>query len=257
MSGTDSNCLLFAGPTLYGADLDFRTRGVTLLPPAGRGDVERIVAGHRPGVLALADGVFHQRLAVGHAELRAALSAGWEVWGLCSMGAIRAYEMRHVGVRGYGRVYRRFLRHVDFRDDEVALLHEPEPPYRALTEPLVHTRSWLAALVRRRVLSVAEGRRVIERLASAWYGERSLGRVRELVLEHAPGRAAAIEAALADFDRHRLKSRDLADFLRERPWAAGARGGDGRAKLSGAGRPSASGRRRGGRSAGRRTAARS
>ena len=248
MSGTDSNCFLFAGPTLHGAGLSFRTEGVVVLPPAARGDVPALVASRAPGVLALADGIFHHRLAVGHAELRGAIEAGWEVWGLSSMGAVRAFEMRHTGVRGYGRVYRCFLEHEDFRDDEVALVHEPEPPYRALTEPLVHTRSWLAGLVRGRVLTDAQGRQAVERLASVWYGDRSLRRVREVVVELAPGRARAVDGALADFDRHRLKCRDLSDFLRERPWHGGVTRG---------GRPSASGRRRGGRSAASRTAGRS
>ena len=246
MSAADSNCFLFAGPTLYGAGLSSQTKGVVVLPPAARGDVPAIVASSAPAVLALADGVFHHRLAVGHAELRRALEAGWEVWGLSSMGAIRAFEMRHMGVRGYGRVYKCFLEHEDFRDDEVALVHEPEPPYRALTEPLVHTRSWLASLVRRHVLTASQGRRAVERLASVWYGERGLQRVREVVVELAPGRAAAVDGALADFDRHRLKCRDLSDFLRERPWAA-------RERLIRGGRPSASGQLREGRSgAGRR-----
>jgi hypothetical protein len=248
MSETDSNCFLFAGPTLHGVGLSFQTEGVVVLPPAARGDIPTLVASCAPTTLALADGVVHHRLAVGHAELRGALEAGWEVWGLSSMGAIRAFEMRHTGVRGYGRVYRCFLEHEDFRDDEVALVHESEPPYRAVTEPLVHTRSWIAGLVRNHVLTAAQGLQAVERLASVWYGDRSLQRVREIVVELAPGRAAAINGALADFDRHRIKCLDLSDFLSERPWRGGVTRG---------GRPSASGRRRGGRSAASRKAGRS
>ena len=251
MSGTDSNCFLFAGPTLYGVDGDLPAGGVNVLPPAGRGDVERLVASRPPGVVAIADGVFHHRLAVGHAEIRAAVEAGWDVWGLSSMGAIRAFEMRGMGVRGYGRVYRCFFEHEDFRDDEVALVHEPAPPYRALTEPLVHTRSWLGGLVRRRVLSKVQEARALERLTSVWYGERSLAFVREVVAGVAPARTAAIEAALGDFGRHRLKSLDLSNFLRERPWSAPREG------LTPAGRSSASARRRAGRSEARRTPVRS
>ncbi|WP_425300876.1 TfuA-like protein, partial [Nocardia wallacei] len=33
-------------------------------------------------------------------EIREALEAGWSVWGLSSMGAIRAAEMRLLGMRG-------------------------------------------------------------------------------------------------------------------------------------------------------------
>ena len=38
------------------------------------------------------------------------------------MGAIRAREMAHLGMRGFGRVFERFVAEDDFQDDEVALL---------------------------------------------------------------------------------------------------------------------------------------
>jgi hypothetical protein len=209
---------MFAGPTLNGAASLAQENGVKLLPPVKRGDVERLVSTRRPGVMAIVDGQFHQCLSVGHAEIRLAIAAGWQVWGLSSMGAIRACEMRHVGMHGFGEVYEWFCREEDFRDDEVALTHGPTAPYVALSEPLVHIRVWLRELVKTRLLSRAQEKRLLKELMSLWFGERTLSRVRAMVLALIPDRARELDESLAGFDRYRLKSRDLSDFLREQPW---------------------------------------
>jgi hypothetical protein len=218
MSKLNSKCWLFVGPTLNGAASLAKESGVRLLPPVKRGDVERLVATRRPGVTAIVDGQFHQCLSVGHAEIRHAIAAGWQVWGLSSMGAIRACEMRRMGMRGYGEVYQWFCRDEDFRDDEVALTHGPASPYVALSEPLIHVRVWLRELVKQRLLSAAQEKRLVKELMSLWFGERTLSRVRAMVLEVIPHHAREVDKTLAGFDRFRLKSHDLAGFLRDQPW---------------------------------------
>jgi hypothetical protein len=192
--------------------------GICLLPPAQRGDVEDLVSSFRPGIIILVDGVFHLRLAVGHAEIREAVEKGWRVWGLSSMGAIRAYEMRNAGVRGYGRVYECFFQHEDFRDDEVALLHELEPPFRSFSEPLIHIRFWLRELVKVRILSSTQHDQILESLKSLWFGDRTLLRVRGTVLDLVPEHEDSVDAMLAHFDRFRVKSLDLVDFLQKQVW---------------------------------------
>jgi hypothetical protein len=126
--------------------------------------------------------------------------------------------MRHVGMHGFGEVYEWFCRDEDFRDDEVALTHGPTAPYVALSEPLVHIRVWLRELVKTRLLSRAQEKRLLKGLMSLWFGERTLARVRAMVLALIPDRARELDETLAGFDRYRLKSRDLSDFLREQPW---------------------------------------
>jgi len=209
---------MFVGPTLNGAASLAQEHGVKLLPPVKRGDVERLVATRRPGVMAIVDGQFHQCLSVGHAEIRLAIAEGWQVWGLSSMGAIRACEMRQIGMHGFGEVYEWFCRDEDFRDDEVALTHAPASPYIALSEPLVHIRVWLRELVKTRLLSATQEKRLLKELMSMWFGERTLSRVRAMVLALVPDRAEELDKTLAGFDRFRLKSRDLSDFLRAQPW---------------------------------------
>jgi len=212
---------MFVGPTLNGSASLAETSRVKLLPPVKRGDVERLVSRRRPGVVAIVDGQFHQCLAVGHAEIRLALAQGWQVWGLSSMGAIRACEMKHLGMRGYGEVYDWFCRDEDFRDDEVALTHASSAPYIALSEPLIHIRAWLRELVEKRLLIASQEKRLLKRLMSMWYGDRTLAGARALVLSLIPQHAPEIETTLTEFDRFRLKSRDLSDFLREQPWKMG------------------------------------
>jgi hypothetical protein len=221
MSEIASNCFLFAGPSLHcasSAPAGTLTAGVCVLPPARYGDVGELIGAREPGVVVIADGLFEQCLSVGHAEIRDALMRGWAVWGLSSMGAIRAYEMRHMGVRGFGRVYRCFGEHEDFRDDEVALTHEPQPPFRPLTEPLVHLRGWLAELVALNILSRRQGREVCTELMSLWFGARTLALARSLVVARVPERAEAVDLSLADFDRFHVKCHDLIEFLGGRVW---------------------------------------
>jgi hypothetical protein len=220
MSETNCRRYVFAGPSFCGSEelLSEASQCAEVRPPVQRHDVERLVAEHPPGVVMLVDGYFQQCLSVGHAEIRAAVSAGWSVWGLSSLGAIRAYEMRDLGVKGYGRVYQCFHEHGDFRDDEVALIHEPDPPYRSFSEPLVHIRFFLRQLVSLELLTPTVEERILASLMSMWFGYRTLGRLRSSLLELAPQNAAAIDDVLANFQPFRVKYHDLSDFIRERPW---------------------------------------
>jgi hypothetical protein len=224
MTRLDAN-ILFAGPTL--ADLDNAARaeqsGFEIRAPAVRGDIDAVVRAHSRGTLVLADGRFHQCMSVGHAELRRAVAAGWNVWGLSSMGALRAFEMRDVGVRGYGVVYEHLLFEDDFQDDEVALLHSPVPPYQAATEPLIHLRYLALGLEMQGQLAASAARCVIDALKSEWYGNRTLGRFLALVSSHGgPSSASAARAMLQTSTAFKVKACDLEAFLRLRVWEMAA-----------------------------------
>ena len=209
---------MFVGPTLNGSTRVAEANGMRVLPPVKRGDIERLVATRRPGVAVIVDGQFHQCLSVSHAEIRSAIAHGWQVWGLSSMGAIRACEMKHMGMRGYGDVYEWFCRDAEFRDDEVALTHGADKPYLALSEPLIHIRVWLDELVKTRLLRSTQQKRLLRELMSLWYGDRTLSLARAMVLSIVPKREQEIDRTLADFDRFRLKSHDLSRFIQEQPW---------------------------------------
>jgi hypothetical protein len=212
---------MFAGPTLTGTEALRRIPElpVRCLPPARRGDIEDLVSRVAPGNVAIVDGTFQMFPAVGHAELRAALRRGWRVWGLASLGAIRACEMRDLGMRGYGKVFERFVQEDGFSDDEVALLHGAESPYRPMTEPLIHMREAVEHLVERIVISRGDADEIVGSLASMWFGDRTLALLASLVRRRRPDvDANLINEWIRDFDRFRLKSLDLLSFLVERPW---------------------------------------
>ncbi len=216
-----STPFLYAGPTLFRAmrmakpDLE----GISVLPPAKRDDVLSLCRQQRPGVMILCDGNFHlDHLAVGHAELRHALRLGWQVWGVSSMGAIRAAELRSLGMQGFGEVFTAYREDPELRDDEVALLHEPAPPYREGSEPLFHIRRGLNWLVQQQKLSPEAALAIVAELGSAWFGDRTLSDLRDR-LQQAGLAPEPLTAFFADFDRHRQKAWDLLALLSQRPWA--------------------------------------
>jgi hypothetical protein len=212
---------IFAGPTLFGSDVQSQFGALAWLPPARRGDIEQLAGEFSPGAIALVDGVFHQSLAVGHAELRDAIAQGWRIWGLSSMGAIRAYEMRELGMRGVGEVYQYFLREDDFRDDEVALIHEAAPSYRPRSEPLVHIRVAIKEFIERKVLTIADADDIIAQLSSVWFGERTLTKLKHLLREKiGDAHLDMITDCVTNFQRYRIKTKDLQEFLASRCWQA-------------------------------------
>jgi len=216
-----SNRILFAGPTLYSLPdpLAHVPPDLRLRRPVRRGDVWAAARRYEPGILVIVDGRFHQALAVGHREIREAIELGWIVWGLSSMGAIRAREMRDLGMKGYGQVYDRFWAEDDFQDDEVALLHELKAPYRAASEPMAHLRAAAEYLRVHEFISIADHDRIVDALKSLWYGDRTLPLFHRMVLDAVPPAVhPQVRAELAAFDRFRLKSLDLKAFLASGIW---------------------------------------
>ena len=211
--------ILFAGPSTYGLDRAMLLQGgVRLRPPVRRGDVERLVeAESTPGVLVICDGVFQSVPAVSHAELCAAIDAGWQVWGVSSIGAIRAFELRDEGMRGFGYVYEQLSRHADFTDDEMCLLHFPEDPWFPLTEALVNLRHALDIRGAALGISVDAGARALATLSRAWFGDRT-PEFMQAALVDAGVPAPDAQALLAWTAANRVKSLDLQRLMRAHPW---------------------------------------
>ncbi|OWQ85747.1 hypothetical protein CDN99_21995 [Roseateles aquatilis] len=213
---------VFAGPSLFGTGLaPASTPYIEWLAPARRGDVEQLKDNiDEPGTIGLADGTFHTYPSVSHVEIRDAIGNGWKVFGLCSMGAIRAAEMQHMGVHPWGRVAEHFCRHPETPDDEVALVHGDEIPFVPLSEPLVHIREFLLHMERAAVLHSDQAAEVAAYFSGVWYGERTLEALRESLLSilgvaELPQIAAQ---ALSNFSRFRLKQADLISFVSQQPW---------------------------------------
>lgn len=210
---------IFAGPTIGACTLPVLPEGCTLLAPIARGDIDRLIRERPPGIIAVVDGHIEHALSVSHGELCRSLDKGWQIWGLGDMGAIRAYELRHEGMKGYGRTYGYFTALADFRDDEVAWSYAPDPPYPLASEPLVHFREAVRWLRQTQQITPAAGRRLIDDLKKTWFKARTLARFNDLLRKYCPALTdTTVDELLENFHRFRIKLRDFETFITERPW---------------------------------------
>ncbi len=168
--------VVFLGPSLPVAEAktllaaDYR-------PPARQGDVFRAIDA-RVKVLVLIDGLFESVPSVWHHELRAAMASGIVVFGAASMGALRAAELREYGMRGVGRIYRRYVSGDLVDDDAVALLHGPqEYQFRGLTVPWVNVEATLQLARSKGMLSTAAARQMRVVAQALHYQERTWSRI--------------------------------------------------------------------------------
>lgn len=217
------NVYVFSGPTTYGIQshvLD--QRDFFFHPPVRRGDVQRLIDENlNPSVIAIVDGTFHSYPSVGHREIKDAILKGWQVWGVASMGAIRAAEMQPLGMKGYGAVFQQYIRDEDFSDDEVTLVHQLDAPYLPVSEPMIHIRECLSDLQARSDLTVEQEGEITENLKLRWYGERTLKRLGQQLSSVGRMNEEAIQTVIASFSKYRVKTKDFTDFLEKRPWVSG------------------------------------
>ncbi len=214
--------ILFVGPSGFGIDASaFAIPGLSLRPPARRDDIENLLSEARaPGVIIVCDGVFESQPAVSHREIGLALDLGWQVWGVSSIGAIRAREMQQDGMRGFGEVFRLFCQPGDFCDDEVCLLHFPEEPYFPVSEPLVNLRYALAQQGEQLGISSAAGAQLIDYLRGMWFGDRSNETMRDFMHTNLQLDPAVIDAFFGWMTNNRIKNLDLQHLLQQQPWTS-------------------------------------
>jgi hypothetical protein len=212
--------VLFAGPSTYGiARALLEDPAIDLRPPVRRGDIDRLLEeGGDARVVVVCDGVFHVEPAVSHAELCRALDAGWQVWGVSSIGAIRAHELRDQGMRGFGHVHAQFERFDDFTDDEMCLLHFPEPPFFPVSVALVDLRHALAQRGREFGIAEAAGDALVAALRELWFGDRTEERITALARAQGAIDEQAVARLIGWVRQHRVKAMDLARLLARRPW---------------------------------------
>lgn len=201
----------FVGPSGHKIERDNYPVGSIILPPARRGDIENLL-NNEPSRIVLVDGVFDQQPAIGHREIYEAITLGWEVLGLSSMGAIRAYEMRNYGMKGIGHVYNMFVENPELTDDEVALHHIPNPIYTPITEALVNIRFIFNFFSDRHGISSEEGNIVVDKLKKFWFGDRTISQIENVMLEVdiSPDK---IKCFLGLIENNRVKEIDLMNFL--------------------------------------------
>ncbi len=186
--------VIFAGPTVHGADL--RPDGdYVLLPPAGQGDIYRQVEAGATAI-GLIDGVYETAPAVWHKEILYGLSSGVHLFGAASMGALRAAECDAFGMVGIGEIYEGYASGRLEDDSDVAQSHAPaELDFLPLSEPLVNVRATLARCRQLRLLSDRELECLQRSAEATFFKERTY---RQLVRSAIPdaGRASTVLADL-------------------------------------------------------------
>lgn len=210
---------LFIGPTSYGMPLDaVVTPETVILPPVRRGDIQTLIEHEKPTTIAIVDGTYHAYPAVSHVEIKNALKQGWHVWGMSSMGALRAAEMRALGMRGYGAVFQRFVEDGDLPDDYVALVHGTEAPWFPVSEPLVHIEYLLQEAVRSSVITAEMNQQLMHEMRNMWFGYRTLKFLREKSSALPAQQKQLFNSMLDRMNDYRLKSMDVICFFQQKPF---------------------------------------
>jgi hypothetical protein len=187
---------IFSGPSLPPEDR-VPIGGVTYLPPASRGDVER--ASNEYDAVLVIDGVFHHDLAPSPKECYAAALRA-RMFGAASMGALRAAECAPYGFTPLGIVARWYVQEVIDGDDEVAVLTHPLT-HTALTVPSVNVRYTARLAHRRGLLTRAEHDAFIARARDIFYMDRTWDDVLEYVPSHVRKAVRAIAEREGDLKR--------------------------------------------------------
>ncbi|TVU78462.1 hypothetical protein FQP87_03690 [Vibrio tasmaniensis] len=204
---------MFIGPSSYSIKMDIPCN-MKIMPPAKRGDINNLVASNPPGSIVLVDGTYHSYPAVSHAEIRSAIKSGWQVWGLSSMGAIRAVELKSLGMKGFGNVYSMFAKDDDLPDDYVALIHGNEPPYIPISEPLIHIDFFLKELVEEHVISYEDYIKLLDSFSNMWFGYRTIKKLKQSLNRYVlKSDFSDLDHKFKNFQNYRVKSLDVLSFL--------------------------------------------
>ena len=195
--------VIFLGPSMAVEDArkildgDYRR-------PIRRGDMQEL----KPGsVVAMIDGVFDQDLAVSPQEVNEAIERGVIVFGGASMGALRAAEVP--GVTGVGRIFEWYRDGLISRDDEVALLFEPDSG-RPLTVPTVNIRFAVDRLARLGTIDSTTANSLVEAALSIPYQERTY---RNVLMKTGFLCSPDTDALISMLQTHDLKYRDAQAVL--------------------------------------------
>jgi hypothetical protein len=182
MTEYSSSAIAFLGPSLrHGIAREIWN--IRYFPPVRRGELLEIVTSERPSLVLIVDGYFLNSRAVLHREIMQIMRSGVRVYGAASIGALRACELRTEGMIGLGTIYEWYCAGKIDGDDEVAVLHSPDPPFDPLVIPSVTIRYSVQKAAAEGVISQNAGTALVKAAKSLYYGERSL----EAILERAAG----------------------------------------------------------------------
>jgi hypothetical protein len=143
-------------------------------PPIQCGDIIRLLR-LEPKKIIIIDGLYEIVAAVWHKEILLAMELGVEVWGAASMGALRAAELHHYGMNGFGQIYEDFKKGVLNDDDEVAVLHKgSEEQFSSVNDAMVNIRATCEYAWSEGILSTDEKNKLVAHCKAQFYPYRSL-----------------------------------------------------------------------------------
>ncbi len=209
-----SRVLIFSGPTLSHEHIQHMLPDAELYPPLQGGDLTRLKL-EAGDLVTIIDGFFYQSSSVRHKEILELLRRGIQVWGAASMGALRAAELAHFGMRGIGHVFEAYMQGIIEGDDEVAVLHADEDmEYISFSDALVNIRHACARAVEAQLLSEAAEHRIVETAASLPFYERSYRHLLRQVPEEllSPQEAENL-LSFVQQEQHNLKRQDALELL--------------------------------------------
>ncbi len=213
------NTCLFAGPTLYRADI---TSEIKRFGPAAMGSIYRAVeAGYRR--VGIVDGYFGNVPSVWHKEILYALAEGVEVVGAASMGALRAPELSAYGMVGVGRIYRLYRSGRFTDDDEFAVIHAPHfLEFRPLSHAMVNIRYTLRRLSRLGGVDPAMARVLVQQMKTRHFSLRTdealSQEIRHLCTNANVDADPVIRRFASEYvDVKRSDARTLVDYLAQEP----------------------------------------
>jgi TfuA protein len=186
----DSLPVVFAGISLSRTKIR-KVIAADVRDPVMQGDLDKL-SDRR--VVAIIDGELTPGSILPLDEVRRSLDRGMTIVGAASLGALRAYEMREEGMKGYGWVYEAYCANRISGTDEIAVAYQPywnQP----LTVPLVNVRFCLDRLVRQTKISVTEAANVMGALKAIEIEDRDWQNVLRRLVEMF-GRTR-VQAALA------------------------------------------------------------
>jgi hypothetical protein len=201
--------VVFAGLSLSDEEAR-RLISADIRPPVKRGDLDRLSDGR---VVAIIDGELGLDSMLPVDEVRRCLDRGITILGAASIGALRAYEARAEGMKGYGWVYEAYCANKIVGTDEIAVAYQPYSR-RPLTVPLVDIRFCLDRLVRQTKITSAEAASAMEALKAIKVEDRNRRNVFRSLVEMF-GRTLVHEAlAIGNAKSPRIKKLDAYGLLR-------------------------------------------
>lgn len=168
------NAHVFLGPSLDVKTASTFFPDAHYHPPIQCGDIIRLFR-LNPALIVIIDGLYETIPAVWHKEILLAMERGIEVWGAASMGALRAAELHHYGMQGFGKIFHDFKEGHLSDDDEVAVLHlEEAKHFAAINDAMVNIRATCHKAFAEDVLTLDAKNKLLSYCKSQFYPYRSL-----------------------------------------------------------------------------------